>query len=1124
MQAVLFCLICLAGRGGAQTVVDIHAIQNDLPNSPYLYSTTHTEVQTTGIVIAVLSDGFYIENPTSDFDSNTCTSEGIYVYTGSGSVPSNAVLGYSVTVTGKVVPSNDSSYAGTQIDVDTPIATYVVTQSTGNTLPSAISSSVMTAATSGTCSDYSDDTFGQWLPFEGMRVDVPSSSYLLVAGGTGGTVTPTTQTAKTNGQFWAVFTDTDSASERPFRATGISDLETAPTTAPSTVTRWSGNPQLLLVDTTTLGGTALNAAAGTVYTGSSDMVGIVDYHVSTQGYTGLLLTSDTVGALSQQSSVTPVAAATPSSGQYTLATQELESSTGVGLTASETARIAKLAEAIVDYEHSPEILAVQGASSAAQPLLVSAISSKGGPSYTLSTLSTADASGYVNAFLIESGKFDGIAVSQALASTTYTTTSSTTATLFGRCPLVLKAKIARKGTTDYSIYVVNASLLDRTNVDSSSLGANVRRQRELQAQTLAQNLLEGYESSSAHVFVVGGFNSFEFSDGYVDALGIVDGLEATNTSNGSLVTLYDSVYNTTKLDNTTTTATNQSNGATNAASDRYTYVESGSAEQPDHILITAELADLVAIDYARFGADFPVSESYDATTVARAASHDGVLAYLTIPYPSATTLTSSKNPSYYGNEVTFTATVTSENGTPTGTVTFYDGSTALCTETLSSGVATCSSSSLTVGKHTIKAYYGGGAAYDTSSASLTQTVKADVTTLKLGSSENPSYYGDKVTFTLSAAGSNSTPTGTVVLYDQSAKTTLGTVTLTAGTATLAISTLSVGTHKIQASYAGDSANAAATASLTQVVKINTTTLTLSSGLNPSYYGSSVTFTAKATGKSGTPAGTILFYDGSSLIGSGALSSGAATYTTSTLSVGTHTIKATYAGYGANASATSNMVKQVVNSVYATVSTLVCSPNPASYGAAVTCKDAVASTHGTPAGTVTFYDGTASLGTATLSGGVASYTTSSLSVGSHSISAVYAGLEEHKASTSNTVAEIIVSSFALTASPAKRAIYTGEAASYTVTVTPKTGFTLPVGLSCSGTPANTTCTLTPAEISGGSGSSKLVVQTTAPSVSSGSVSGGTPPGSYTVTITGVAVDGTITVTKTATVTLVVESLF
>lgn len=1065
-------LFCLAGWVQAQTTVDIHAIQTDLPNSPYLGDS----VTTTGIVIAVLSDGFYIENPQGSWDSDICTAEGIYVYTPTG-VPSNVVLGYSLTVTGVVKPSNSSSYAGTQIYIASPSSTNVVTNSTGNTLPTAVSSSTLTEATSGTCSLYTAGSFGQWLPSEGMRVNVPSSSSLLVTEGTGGTATASSQTTTTNGQFWAVFTTT-----RPFRATGISELEAVPSTAPSTVSRWSGNPQLLLVNTTILGGAAINATAGTLYTGSSDLIGIIDYHVSTLGYTGLLLTSDSVSSLTASNTITATAASAASSGQITIATQDLNS-----LIAAETGRIAKLANAILKYENSPDILAVQGVTPAALTLLESAIARAGGPTYSdLSTYSTLDSNGYENALLVNTSKFDNPAISQALASATYTTTSGTSATLFDRAPLVLTAGVPRSGTTDYNIVVVNTSLLDRTNIDDTTLGPDIRNRRGQQAQDLA-TLLETYEADSDHLFAVGGYNSFEFSDGYVDALGIVDGSEATNTSNGTLVTLYDSTYNTAALENTTIAATNRSSSATNAATNRYTYVENGSAEQPDHILVSTEMADLVTIDYARFGADFPVSETYDTTTVNRASSHDGVIAYLNVPYPSSMKLTASPaSPNTFGETVTFTATVTSTDSgvTPTGAVTFYDGSTELScgAVTLSSGVATCSTSALTVGTHTIKASYGGSAVFDTSFATLSYIVDAD-----------------------------------------------------------------------------------------------TTTLALTSSLNPSYYGKSVTFTATAASATGTPSGTVTFYDATTELGTGTLSADVATYIASALTVGTHTIKAVYGGDSTHKTAMASLA-QVVETAVSTASVLICAPNPAAYGATVTCTDTVTATTGTATGTVTFYDGTTSLGTGALSAGVATYSTSTLTVGSHNIAAVYAGAGADVASTSNVVTEIVLSTFSLSVAPASRTVYTGEAADYTLTVTPGTGFTLDVALTCAGVPANTTCSLTPATVSGGSGTSKLVVQTTAPSQSkttasgraampgwpllagvlllflprqwrrgrmglwvlvmiaglssaalsgcggSGTLSGGTAAGSYTVTVTGTATDGTIVLTQSATATVKVKSLF
>src|SRR5262249_38229733 len=91
---------------------------------------------------------------------------------------------------------------------------------------------------------------------------------------------------------------------------------------------------------------------------------------------------------------------------------------------------------------------------------------------------------------------------------------------------------------------------------------------------------------------------------------------------------------------------------------------------------------------------------------------------------STTTVSSSSSTSVYGQSVTFTATVTSGSGTPTGTVTFLDGSTILGTGTLdATGKATFTTSGLAVANHSITAVYGGSSNFTGStSVALTQTV------------------------------------------------------------------------------------------------------------------------------------------------------------------------------------------------------------------------------------------------------------------------------------------------------------------------------------------------------------------------------------------------------------------
>ena len=98
---------------------------------------------------------------------------------------------------------------------------------------------------------------------------------------------------------------------------------------------------------------------------------------------------------------------------------------------------------------------------------------------------------------------------------------------------------------------------------------------------------------------------------------------------------------------------------------------------------------------------------------------------------TTTTLVSSTNPSVFGQAVTFTATVSPvapAAGTPSGTVTFKDGTTPLGTGTLNgAGVATFTTSTLAVGHHNITAVYGGDASFNGSTSnSVDQVVeKAD---------------------------------------------------------------------------------------------------------------------------------------------------------------------------------------------------------------------------------------------------------------------------------------------------------------------------------------------------------------------------------------------------------------
>src|SRR5207237_4643494 len=124
-----------------------------------------------------------------------------------------------------------------------------------------------------------------------------------------------------------------------------------------------------------------------------------------------------------------------------------------------------------------------------------------------------------------------------------------------------------------------------------------------------------------------------------------------------------------------------------------------------------------------------------------------------------------------------------------------------------------------------------------------------------------------------------------------------------GVATFTTTTsLIVGSHNITASYGGNgSFNASAvSATFVQIVnKANTTTGAAGATPSAPVFGQMFTLTVSVGPNSpgaGTPAGTVTFADGGTILGTGTVSGGRASFTTSSvLAVGAHTIVATYSG-------------------------------------------------------------------------------------------------------------------------------------------------------------------------------------------------------------------------------------
>ncbi|WP_263367852.1 Ig-like domain repeat protein [Edaphobacter bradus] len=353
----------------------------------------------------------------------------------------------------------------------------------------------------------------------------------------------------------------------------------------------------------------------------------------------------------------------------------------------------------------------------------------------------------------------------------------------------------------------------------------------------------------------------------------------------------------------------------------------------------------------------------------------------------AVTMSSSPNPSTYGQTVTITASVPAG---ATGTITLTSGGTALGSGTVSTaGTVVVTTGSLPVGTDTITASYSGDTNDNPATGTTTQTVTKNTPTVTVSTS-GPSNSGDPVTITVTLPPGT---TGSVTLTSGGTTIGTGTVNPTTGTTSITTSTLPVGSDPITATYGGDSNNNPATGTTTQVVNRLTPTVTLTSSNNPSTVGQAVTFTATVPASA---TGTIMFLDGTTTIGSGTIVSGTASVTTSTLTGGTHTITASYGGDTNNGAATSSPLTQTVNKVTPVLPPPVVSAPTITAGGSETITETVPSG---VSGPVTFSNGGTTIGTAPVVGGVATIVVTNLPVGSDPITASTPGDANNNPATS-----------------------------------------------------------------------------------------------------------------------------
>ncbi len=552
----------------AQTL-EIWQIQGAGMTSPYVGQRVTTDE---AIVTAVAPHGFFIETPPARSDGNPQTSDGIYVYTGTAPT---VQAGDMVDVTGTV-----SEYHGLTELGSSPIITI---SGTGQALPPPVQLDAHHP------SPNRPQPENELERYEGMLIHIASG---IVTG-------PTDR----YGNFTIV-----ARPGRAFREPGIAfpGIPGLP--------MWDGNPEVLEVDPAGLGLPKQEITAGSPIHG---MTGVLSYNFGHYQVWPLVL------GVVQHS---PVAAVRPRlPGEVTVGTQNLErffddiddpSTDDTVLTHAQLEdRLSKASQWIRNVLRSPDILALEEVENlnVLDALCNKIASDDPDVHYTPYLIPGNDFSGMNVAFLVRSS----ITVDQLVqlnADDTFDA-GGKTYTTFDRPPLLLRCRVSTGGTP-FPLTLIAVHLRSLNGIDDPSKGDFVRLKRAREALDLSQDIEQLQQASpQIHLIVLGDFNAFGFSDGYVDVMGQIT---------GRIDPLGAMIPATQIVDPPLTDQVSRL-----PADERYTFVNGGTADDLDHVLTSNALDTWVrGLIPGRGNADAPLDSSADPSTPVRTSDHDGLVLYV----------------------------------------------------------------------------------------------------------------------------------------------------------------------------------------------------------------------------------------------------------------------------------------------------------------------------------------------------------------------------------------------------------------------------------------------------------------------------------------------------------------
>jgi hypothetical protein len=479
----------------------------------------------------------------------------------------------------------------------------------------------------------------------------------------------------------------------------------------------------------------------------------------------------------------------------------------------------------------------------------------------------------------------------------------------------------------------------------------------------------------------------------------------------------------------------------------------------------AGVATFSGVSINRAGVGYTISALASGLISATSASFNITAAATTTAVTSDT-----PDPTLVGQPYTVGFSVTSAGGTPSGNVTVSDGA-ASCTAPAAAG--SCSLASTTPGTKNLVATYTdpSGNFQGSTSAAVGHTVNKGGTTLALADTPDPSVVGQLVTVSWSlsvvspAAG---TPAGTVTVTVSGGVESCSAAVAT-GSCQIQLLSAGAGNRTLTATYAGDANFNGSSDTDGHALSVAATTTTITGDTpDPSTVGQGylVSYAVAVTAPGGgTPTGNVSVSDGA-VICSGTVAAGGCTL--ASISAGSKTLTASYAGDANYSGSLSAGVAHVVGQASTTTTITSHTPNPSVTGQGIVVGVTVTSGGGTPTGSVTVSDGTISC-PVTLTAGAGSCTLTPTSAGARNLTATYAATANFLGSTSPTVAHTVnpaTTTISITGdTPDPTAVGQGYAVSYAVAVTAP-GAGTPTGnvtvndgsVSCTAAVAAGSCTL------------------------------------------------------------------